>query len=365
MRRLPIFFVIDVSESMVGEPIASVSAGIKTMIQSLRQDPYALETAYISIIVFAGKAKTIVPLTDIVSFYPPQMPIGGGTSLGAGLNHLISEMNSKLVKNDGTTKGDWKPVIFLFTDGVPTDFPEAAIRDWEVNYRNRANLVAISIGNSADINLLRRLTDQVLLFNDTKPESYKDFFKWVTASISTQSQKIENTGDDTLQLSNLDETIAFKVDLTKSVPTKADENCVVLNGLCQQTKAPYLIKFKRNANAVDEWAEIIYEDHSSPNLNPGSGSTRTFILAGAFAISAPEEYVELSTSNFEQLKISSAELAGNPSCPCCGNQFGFSTCACGGIHCSHGAGLNRCPWCNSEGVYGYAEGDDDITRGLG
>lgn len=358
MRRLPIFFVIDVSESMVGEPIADIGVGLRTMIQSLRQDPTALETAYISVIVFAGKAKTLVPLTDIASFYPPQMPIGGGTSLGAALNHLIAEMNSKLVKNDGTTKGDWKPVIFLFTDGVPTDNAEQSVRQWEVEYRNRANLVAISIGNNADLNTLRRLTDQVLVFNDTKPEAYKNFFKWVTASISTQSQKVDISANDNFQLEKLDETIAFKLDLSKPGASKVDENCVVLNALCQQTKAPYLIKFKRNA-AFDEWAEVIYEDrvNNAPN--------RTFILAGAFAITAPDEYRELSTDQSSNMTISTGELPGNPSCPCCGNQFGFSTCACGGIHCSHGAGLNRCPWCGSEGVYGYGEGDDDIARGLG
>lgn len=359
MRRLPIFFVIDVSESMVGEPITDVSSGIRTMIQSLRQDPYALETAYISIIVFAGKAKTLVPLTDIVSFYPPQMPIGGGTSLGAGLSHLISEMNSKLVKNDGTTKGDWKPIIFLFTDGVPTDNAEQSIREWETKYRNRANLIAISIGNNADLNLLRRLTDQVLLFNDTKPEAYKDFFKWVTASISTQSQKIENSSDDNFQLGKLDDTVALKLDLSKPAPAKADENCVVLNGRCQKTNAPYLIKFKRNA-AVDEWADVIYEaGYNNPS------SDRTFILAGAFAITAPDEYRELSSETATEQTVKSGELAGNPSCPCCGNPFGFSWCSCGGIHCITGTGLNRCPWCGAEGEYGYSEGDDDITRGLG
>lgn len=357
MRRLPIFFVIDVSESMIGEPIAEVGAGMKTMIQTLRQNPYALETAYISIIVFAGKAKTLVPLTDVVSFYPPQMPIGGGTSLGAGLRHLISEMDSKLIKNDGETKGDWKPVIFLFTDGVPTDSAEQAVREWEAKYRNRVNLVAISVGNNADVSLLRRLTDQVLLFNDTKPEAYKDFFKWVTASISTQSQKIETSADDTFLLEKLDDSIALKLDLSKPAPPKVDENCVVLNARCQRTSAPYLIKFQRNAGS-DEWAEIIYEGR-------GAKSERAFSLAGAFAITAPDEYRELSLENSGRQTVSTGELAGNPSCPCCGNQFGFALCACGGIHCLHGEGVNRCPWCNAEGTYGFGEGDENITRGLG
>ncbi len=50
MRRLPIFFVIDASESMVGELVAEVGAGMKAMIQALSQNPYALETVYISVI---------------------------------------------------------------------------------------------------------------------------------------------------------------------------------------------------------------------------------------------------------------------------------------------------------------------------
>lgn len=68
MRRLPIFFVLDCSESMIGENLKKMNDGLTTIISDLRRDPHALETAYISIIAFAGVAKTIVPLTEVVSF---------------------------------------------------------------------------------------------------------------------------------------------------------------------------------------------------------------------------------------------------------------------------------------------------------
>lgn len=45
MRRLPIYFLVDVSESMVGEPIQQVENGMRQIVQELRTDPYALETA--------------------------------------------------------------------------------------------------------------------------------------------------------------------------------------------------------------------------------------------------------------------------------------------------------------------------------
>lgn len=67
MRRLPIYFLVDVSESMVGEPIKQVENGMRQIVQELRTDPYALETAFISVIAFAGKAKSLSPLTELSS----------------------------------------------------------------------------------------------------------------------------------------------------------------------------------------------------------------------------------------------------------------------------------------------------------
>ena len=45
MRRLPVYILIDTSGSMHGEPIEAVRNGLQVLISSLRQDPYALETA--------------------------------------------------------------------------------------------------------------------------------------------------------------------------------------------------------------------------------------------------------------------------------------------------------------------------------
>ena len=150
MRRLPIYFLIDVSESMVGEPIKQVENGMRQIVQELHTDPYALETAYISVIVFAGKAKSLSPLTELYKFYPPVFPIGGGTSLGGALNYLMDDINKNVVKSTEEQKGDWKPIVFLFTDGTPTDDPSAAFARWNKDYRRKANIVAISIGNNVN-----------------------------------------------------------------------------------------------------------------------------------------------------------------------------------------------------------------------
>lgn len=84
-RRLPVYLVLDVSGSMQGEPIQAVRNGVQVLVSALRQDPNALETAYLSVIAFDEQARQLVPLTDLATFQPPDLQVGTTTSLGDAL----------------------------------------------------------------------------------------------------------------------------------------------------------------------------------------------------------------------------------------------------------------------------------------
>lgn len=351
MRRLPIYFLIDISESMVGEPIQQVEEGLATIIQTLKTDPHALETVFISVIVFAGQPKTLVPLQEIVSFYPPKFPIGSGTSLSKGLGHLMHELRTNVVKTTYEVKGDWKPIVFLFTDGVPTDDSKIAINEWKQNWQKNANLIAISFGNETDTNLLGELTDNVLQFKNTNTQSYREFFKWVTDSIKTSSISVENN-ESGFELAKLDGDTLSKIDLTKTEPNRhyVDDNFVVLNGKCQNTKRPYLMKYRK----------II----TPSNFAGVELSTKSYRLVGAYQVD--NSYYELAdNSNFSN-KVNTDQLVGGPTCPCCGNQIAFAMCSCGKIHCIGEEEVSTCPWCGNEGTYGSSgEGGFDVNRTQG
>jgi uncharacterized protein YegL len=346
-RRLPVYFLIDVSESMVGEPIQQVEEGLATIIKELKSDPYALETVWVSILVFAGQAKTLVPLQEVFSFYPPRFPIGSGTSLCNGLGHLMFELRRNIVKTTTEQKGDWKPVVFLFTDGVPTDDARGVIEEWKRNWQSSANLVAVSFGGEADTELLGQLTEHVLLFKNTNAASYKDFFKWITASIKTNSVRLENNVT-AFDLSKLDGDTVSKIDLTKPLPTRnlVDKNFAVLAGKCQNTKRPYLIKYR--------------QDHNPLNYK---GFKSAYRLVGAFQVD--NTYFEMSDETGLKMTIHTNELMGAPTCPCCGNQYGFAMCVCGGIHCLGPDMVSVCPWCGQPGRYGAGEGGFDVARTQG
>ncbi|MDO4880381.1 MAG: TerY-C metal binding domain-containing protein [Capnocytophaga sp.] len=347
MRRLPIYFLIDVSESMIGEPIEQVQEGIGTIIKELKTDPFALETVWISIIGFAGKSKIITPLQDIISFYPPKIPIGGGTSLSNGLNELMNAISRDVVKTTFEKKGDWKPLIFLFTDGVPTDNTDAAIERWNANYKNASNLVIISLGENTNYDLMGRLSNQVLKFNNTNAASYKEFFKWITASIKTTSERINIDNAEAIKLVKTNPELIENIDLSvkHQIP---DENFVVIRGKCSKTNKQYLIKYQKNFRESGLYGM----------------KTRMYMLEGAYKIDE-NSYKELSNETDYSLKVSADELMGNPSCPCCGNSYALATCSCGGIHCIAGEDSNSCPWCGIVAEYGLSEESFDINRTLG
>src|ERR1700730_13378511 len=125
-RRLPVYLLLDCSESMAGEAIQAVKDGLSRLILELRGNPMALETAALSVITFASTARQVVPLTDLLQFNPPTLKMGSGTAMGAALTLWLQCLDKELVKTTETTKGDYKPLCFLMTDGEPTDDWEAA-----------------------------------------------------------------------------------------------------------------------------------------------------------------------------------------------------------------------------------------------
>jgi uncharacterized protein YegL len=335
---------------MVGDQINSVEEGISHVIQELKKDPYALETVYISIIVFAGKAKTIIPLTDIITFYPPKFSIGSGTNLGDGLGQLMYEMRRNYVPTTPDKKGDWKPIVFLFSDGAPTDKPQNAISEWKQSWAGKSSLIAISLGDAESVEKLKEITHEVYLINDTSASTYKNFFKWVTASIKASSVSVTDKG--THQLANTSGLDLEKVDLTKHEPENQniDPNFAVFIAKCQNTKRDYLIKYKKQ----------IQENEFSSSLGFG---TLVYRLSGAYQVN--QDYHELSSDQQIDQKISTENLQGFPTCPCCGNQFGVAVCSCNKILCSGEEKVTTCPWCGIQGQYGHGSGSIDLNRNLG
>ncbi|MBQ9874950.1 MAG: VWA domain-containing protein [Thermoguttaceae bacterium] len=193
MRRLPVYLLIDVSGSMSGEPIESVKNGMQTLHSALRRDPYALESAYVSVITFSSDVQQIVPLTEVAMFQPPQISAGGGTSLGAALKKVTECAEVEVQKTTADEKGDWKPLVFILTDGVPTDDVTKGLEIFR-QYK-WGTVVACAAGDAADVQELQKITECVIHLDVTDQGAISEYFKWVSASIASSSKKVDSGGD--------------------------------------------------------------------------------------------------------------------------------------------------------------------------
>jgi uncharacterized protein YegL len=187
-RRLPVYLLLDCSGSMSGEPIEAVRQGLRALVSDLRGDPQALETAYISVITFASSAQQICPLTELVAFQEPNVDAGGSTSLGDALKLLEKCLDSEVRKSSESQKGDWKPLVFLMTDGQPTDSWESAAD--RIKQKKVGNIIACAAGPGADETILKRITEIVVRLDNLQPDALKLFFKWVSSSIKMTSQSV-------------------------------------------------------------------------------------------------------------------------------------------------------------------------------
>ena len=184
-RRLPVYILIDTSGSMKGEPIESVKVGLADMIASLRMDPYALETACISIITFDTQVKQLLPLTQLEDLQLPEItvPDSGATHMGAALNMLCENYDKEVNKGTKEQKGDWMPLLFVLTDGKPADLQVYNEAVEKVKNHPFTNIVACAAGPKAKVEPLKKLTNNVFTLDTMDSNSFKKFFQWVSINV--------------------------------------------------------------------------------------------------------------------------------------------------------------------------------------
>ena len=334
-RRLPIYLLLDCSESMAGDAFTAMEKGLAAMMADLRADPMALETAFVSLLTFASTAKQVLPLTEAYKLVMPTLPMGSGTALGAGLQLLRQCMTSEVVTSSPTQKGDYKPIVFILTDGAPTDAWEQQADYFKSNVTGKkANVIAVALGPDADADALRRITGTVLTMNDPAPGTFKQFFKWVSASISSASQKIATADEKGTALPNLPPEVG-----------------VAQAGQPRATPVPDRFKFVHiRCGKSGQFAVQRFEKVSEGRRMFGGGKA---VYQGVAAHPVNDFDFTTSGPRTAAAQTGADQLQRVPPCPYCGNQQ-FAVCDCGKIFCIAGPGKYTCPWCNRPAEFGGA-----------
>jgi uncharacterized protein YegL len=210
-RRLPVYLLVDTSGSMRGEPVQALNVGLKAMEQALRRDPFALESVHLSLITFDLEAREVFPLTPLDQVRIPEIevPASGATFLGAALKLLTERVDRDVVRGSETQRGDWRPMVFVMTDGSPSDLQAFREGTAAVKARNFAAVVACAAGPKAKTELLRELTDTVVAMDTLDGPGFAAFFQWVSHSIAAGGRSGSVAASETLPELPAEVTVAF------------------------------------------------------------------------------------------------------------------------------------------------------------
>jgi len=182
---------------MRGEPIEAIKVGLETMVASLRQDPFALESVHISIITFNRSPEQILPLTELENMQIPNIaqPAAAGTHLGEALNFVCQKMDSEVTLSTPERKGDWMPLLFVMCDGRANDaqlFREAVAK---IGQRHFGSIVVCLVGAKPHTENVKQFTNNMVNLDTTDGATFRQFFKWVSASVSIGNRSIGATDE--------------------------------------------------------------------------------------------------------------------------------------------------------------------------
>jgi uncharacterized protein YegL len=200
-KTMALFFLIDTSGSMYGTRIGSVNSAIEQTLEKLREmnADNADAEIEVAILEFSSGARWLTPNgpMKVDNYYWSDLDADGLTSMGEAFKML----NEKLSAKSGfmqRASGSFAPVLFLMSDGEPTDDYKSNLAKLQNNgWFKAAVKVALAIGDDATDSVLQEFTgsrEGVVRVPDGKNAGEK-LAKMVQFIAVTSSQVASNPTD--------------------------------------------------------------------------------------------------------------------------------------------------------------------------
>ncbi|QKW38283.1 hypothetical protein HUT06_33315 [Actinomadura sp. NAK00032] len=154
-KGLPTYIALDVSKSMQIHE-ALLNETLAKIIKELYLNPRVDEFVHLSVVTFSSAPNVVVRMTHLKRMR--QMPVlrcHGGTNFGPLFQLLRDriDIDVPLLQEKGYSV--LRPVVFLLTDGAPTDRPDTAWREphralVDPEWRRHARIISFGFGDAVE-----------------------------------------------------------------------------------------------------------------------------------------------------------------------------------------------------------------------
>ncbi len=183
-RRLPVYLLVETSSKMLSKGADDIKATIHALHSDLMGDPSASESVWLSVIGFSDEVLQLCPLTEVFEFVPPVLSFSGGAALGHAILFLRNLITKEVHCAGPGSKGDWKPMVFLLTEGNPTGEWHEPLQ----SLRNALpNLVAIHVGEADRTSVLEKAGLPMIRAGEMSANWVAQFFKWASSSVASEA----------------------------------------------------------------------------------------------------------------------------------------------------------------------------------
>ena len=199
-KSLVVFFLIDTSGSMKGKKMGELNTVMEELIPEIRRVGEADTDVKIAVLTFSTEVRWMysnpIPIED---FEWARLRASGVTSMGAAFKELNHRMSRNSFLNSPSLS--FAPVIFLMTDGYPSDDYKEGLRELQTNSWYKFGLkAALGIGQEANDNILAEFTGS----KDTVVHAYSggqlaQMIKIIAVTSAQIGSKSMTLSDDTGQ----------------------------------------------------------------------------------------------------------------------------------------------------------------------
>ena len=118
--RQPLILLVDTSGSMSGD-LPDVCAGLAALRAAIVRDAVARNRVELALVTFGGAVTTHGDFREAAVFEPPALAAVGDTPMATALERALNLVEAKKGAYKESGLDYYRPLIFLLTDGEPTD----------------------------------------------------------------------------------------------------------------------------------------------------------------------------------------------------------------------------------------------------